>query len=69
MQLTKLITIFALTTEYQNRLSRLGIDFSKPITFIFEDLLNLTEFLYAESEKDELDRFRKELNRLKNPTN
>lgn len=69
MQLTKLITIFALTTEYQNRLSRLGIDHNQPIAIIFDALLNLTEFLYEESEKDELDRFRKELNRLKHPTN
>jgi hypothetical protein len=31
-----------MTEEYKLRLERLGIDYSKPITFILEDLLNLT---------------------------
>jgi hypothetical protein len=55
--------------EYKLRLERLGINAGKPITFILEDLLVLTEFLYEESEKTELERFRKEIKRLQTITN
>lgn len=58
-----------MTEEYKIRLERLGINAGKPITFILEDLLSLTEFLFEETEKDELERFRKEIKRLQTATN
>jgi len=59
-----------MTKEYQNRLSKLGIDHNQPITMIFNNLLALTEFLYEESEKTEIERFKEELENLKkHPTN
>ncbi len=58
-----------MTEEYKIRLERLGINYNKPITFIVEDLLALTEFLYEESEKSELAKFRAEIQRIQKPTN
>jgi hypothetical protein len=65
----KINTIFAVTKAYKQRLKALGVDPDKQVIEIFEDLLNLTEFLYKELEKSEWDRFKKEINRLKKPTN
>lgn len=51
-------------------LKKLGIDTNKPTIEIFEDLLNVAEFLYEETEKTEIERFRRELERLlQKPTN
>ena len=58
-----------MTKAYKQRLKALGVDPDKQVIEIFEDLLNLTEFLYKELEKSEWDRFKKEINRLKKPTN
>ncbi len=55
--------------DFKLRLNRLGIDSGKPITFIMEDLLALTEFLFEETEKSEIEKFRKEIKRLQKPTN
>lgn len=58
-----------MTKEYQERLTRLGIDSNRPITVVFDNLLNLTEYLYKRLEEDEFDRFEKEIERIKKPTN
>lgn len=55
--------------EYRIRLTRLGINPNKPITFIVEDLLALTEFLFEKTERDEMEKFKKEIKRLQTPTN
>lgn len=50
-------------------LERLGIDTTKSFEEMFNDLLHVAEFLYDETERNEQDRFRMELNRIKKPTN
>lgn len=52
-----------------NRLKLLGINTDNTTIEIFEDLLNVAEHLWAETEVTEEMRFRQELQRLKQPTN
>lgn len=50
-------------------LKKLGINTQNSNREIFEDLLNLSEYLYDQLDRSEIDRFRAELKRLKQPTN
>lgn len=50
-------------------LDKLGIDPSQNLDVIFENLLNLAEFLYDETEKSEEQRFQQEIRRLQHLTN
>ena len=58
-----------MTAEIILRLANLGIDPNQTSIEIFDNLLDLCEFLYEESEKTELQRFERELNRIIKPTN
>lgn len=59
-----------MTPEQLHILKKLGIDSEKSEEDILHDLINLSEWLYDELEKDEKERFMKELRRItKKPTN
>jgi hypothetical protein len=50
-------------------LKKLGIDTSNTTIDIVCDLVNVAEYLYDQLEQTEIERFRAELKRIKNPTN
>jgi hypothetical protein len=58
-----------MTAEIILRLTNLGIDPNQTSIEIFDNLLDLCEFLWEESEITEIQRFERELNRIIKPTN
>jgi hypothetical protein len=50
-------------------LKKLGIDTNNTTIDIVCDLVNVAEYLYDQLEQTEIERFRAELKRIKNPTN
>lgn len=55
--------------EQIKKLERLGINTNQPTIDIFDNLLNVAEHLYNLLEADEEERFKKELERIKKPSN
>jgi len=50
-------------------LKKLGINTNNTTIDIVGDLVNVADYLYDQLEQTEMERFRSELKRIKNPTN
>lgn len=50
-------------------LKKLGINTNNTTIDIVVDLVNVADYLYDQLEQTEMERFRAELKRIKNPTN
>lgn len=67
---TPLLKISIMNSRQLHIIKKLGIDSEKSEEDILHDLINLSEWLYDELEKDEQTRFLKEIKRLvTKPTN
>ena len=64
-----MLYIYDMEKDWIVVLKKLGINPKNSSREILEDLLNVAEYLYEELEKSEIEKFRAELKRLKQPTN